>query len=384
MTRDELDLAIVGAGIVGAACAFAAANEGLRVAIVDSGPPAGGTTSAGMGHVVALDSSPQVLALARYSQRLWREIGPHLPPSAGYRESGTLWIAGSEEELQIAERRSETLHAAGIPAERLDPEEIAVMEPLLREGLHGGLLVPEDLLVDPPAATRYLLDIVRDRGGRIELGRTVRAIRPGRIEGDLGFELRARGVVNAAGVRAPELTPRVPIAPRKGHLLHLQGGRERIRHQVVELRYGAGVRSSEPVAVAFNLHPRADGSVLVGASRETGPRDGAVDPAVVERLRAKVREFAPRLDSWPTLGAWTGLRPASADHLPWIGPWPEEPGVWLATGHEGLGVTAALGTGRLLVDQFLGRPTAIPAEPYRPTAERIARTASGPAPEDAR
>jgi len=379
MTDDALDLAIVGAGIVGAACAYAAVEDGLRVAVVDARAPASGTTATGMGHVVVLDSSPAELALTRYSQRLWAELGPHLPPGAGFRSLGTLWLATTEAEVAAAERKARALHGVGIPAEVLDAEEVAMTEPMLRDGLAGGLLVPEDLLVDPPSAARYLLEIVRSKGGRIISGRAVRRVEPGALLGDDGLELRARGIVNAAGVRAPDLDPRIPIAPRKGHLVRLAGGRGRLRHQVVELGYATGVGSDDPVSIALNLHPRADGSVLVGASREWGVVDPAVDPAIVARLRARAQEFAPGLGAWSEVDAWTGFRPASRDHLPWIGPVPDAPGVWIAAGHEGLGVTEALGTGRLLVDQFAGRTPSIPPEPYRPSEARLEAARRRPA-----
>lgn len=378
MTELEVDLAIVGAGIVGAACAYRAVEEGLRVGVVEAGEPAAGTTSAGMGHIVALDGSPEELVLTRYSQRCWAELGPRLPPGAGFRSSGTLWVARSGAELATAEAKAERFHRAGIPAEILDSEELVLMEPMLREGLAGALLVPEDLLVDPAAATRHLLEVVREKGGRVWTGTRVRAIRPGGIEAGEELQLRARGVVNAAGVRAPELSPGLPIVPRKGHLVRLAGGRGRVRHQIVELGYGAGIRSPDPVSIALNLHPRADGSVLVGASREWAGDDPRVDPAVVERLLGRVREYAPALADWPVTGARTGFRPATPDHLPWIGPMPGAPGLFVAAGHEGLGVTEALGTAHLVVDAFLRRVPAIPIEPYLPRPERAVAPPPGP------
>jgi len=378
MTELDVDLAVVGAGIVGAACAHAAAEEGLRVAVVEAVAPAAGTTSAGMGHIVVLDGSPAELALTRYSQRLWAELGPRLPPGVSFRSEGTLWIARSEEDLRTAESKAERLHGARIPAELLDGEELAMMEPLLRDGLAGALLVPEDLLLDPIAATQALLEQVRERGGQVVAGAVVRRTAPGRLEGDHGLVVRARGIVNAAGVRAPELTPGLPIAPRKGHLVLLARGRGRIRHQVVEIGYGAGVRSAEPVSVAMNLHPRADGSVLVGASREWAGFDGSVDPRVVDRLLAKVREFAPPLSEWPRAGTRAGFRPATPDHLPWIGRMPDAPDLLVAAGHEGLGVTESLGTARLVLDAFLDRASPIPPEPYRPDAGRLAQSFSVP------
>jgi glycine/D-amino acid oxidase-like deaminating enzyme len=63
---------------------------------------------------------------------------------------------------------------------------------------------------------------------------------------------------------------------------------------------------------------------------------------------------------------WTGFRPATPDKLPLIGRWPEVPGLWIAAGHEGLGITTSLGTAAILADLIAGREPAIDASPYAP------------------
>jgi glycine/D-amino acid oxidase-like deaminating enzyme len=75
----------------------------------------------------------------------------------------------------------------------------------------------------------------------------------------------------------------------------------------------------------------------------------------------------PGLGKLSAIRAWTGLRAATPDSLPLIGPHPDEPGLFLATGHEGLGITTSLGTGELLADLILWRPSVIPPEPYLPS-----------------
>src|SRR5579862_8155614 len=87
------DIVIVGAGIVGAACANACAAGGLRALVVDQGCIGGGVTSAGMGHLVVMDDSPAQLALTHYSCKLWRELRPALPQAVEFEECGTLWVA---------------------------------------------------------------------------------------------------------------------------------------------------------------------------------------------------------------------------------------------------------------------------------------------------
>src|SRR5580700_2134476 len=99
------DVVVVGAGIVGAACADEFARRGLRVAIVDRAFVGSGATAAGMGHIVVMDDSDAQFALTRYSQRLWQELRPELPDDVEYEECGTIWVAANEEELIEVRRK---------------------------------------------------------------------------------------------------------------------------------------------------------------------------------------------------------------------------------------------------------------------------------------
>ena len=129
------DVIIIGAGIVGCACAREFAKAGLRVAVIERDLPNGATTAAGMGHVVVLDDSPAQLALTRYSRSLWRELVPELPASAEYEPRGTIWIAADEEELAEVHVKQATYAAAGIRSFVLSAKELAAEEPNLRSGL---------------------------------------------------------------------------------------------------------------------------------------------------------------------------------------------------------------------------------------------------------
>src|SRR6266436_1075897 len=97
--NSSFDLIIVGAGIVGAACAAECARVGFKVLVVDRGPIGGGTTAAGMGHIVVMDDSEAQFALGAYSRRLWIEQRPQLPRAVEYDDCGTLWVAADAEEM---------------------------------------------------------------------------------------------------------------------------------------------------------------------------------------------------------------------------------------------------------------------------------------------
>ena len=213
------DVIIVGAGIVGAACARALARDGMRVTIVDAAMIGGGTTAAGMGHVVVMDDNPAQLALTQYSRELWQELADELPEDCEFDSCGTLWVAEDDEELSAAREKQAVLRKHGVCAELLDAQQLAEAEPQLRPGWRAAWC---------SRTTWSSIRLALPGGWSIKPGR--RALRFASIArvvslgGDHvmladGTRLAAGCVVNAAGTAAPRLTPGVPIRPRKGHLV---------------------------------------------------------------------------------------------------------------------------------------------------------------------
>lgn len=361
------DAIVVGAGIVGAACAAALADDGHRVLVLDAGFAAGGTTAAGMGHLVVMDDSPEQLALTTYSSRLWAELANVLPATAEYERRGTIWIAEADDQLQILSDKALRYVRAGIRCEVLDPRSLADAEPFLRPGLAGGLLVPLDGVVYQPLATLHLLEAARARGATTREATSVEAIIPHGVRLSDGAALHADVVVNAAGASAARFVAELPVVPRKGHLVITDRYPGLCSHQLVELGYLASAHEMTSESVAFNLQPRATGQVLIGSSRELVGWDASVNRRIVRLMLERARAFMPALADASLLRIWTGFRPATLDKLPLIGPWEALPGLWIAAGHEGLGITMALGTARLIADLIAGRETAIDAAPYAPS-----------------
>lgn len=360
------DVAIAGAGIVGAACALECVQRGLRTAVVEPGIIGGGTTAAGMGHIVVMDDSPAQLALTRYSQQLWRSLAPQLPASVEFDACGTLWIAADDEEMAEVRRKHAVYAQAGVPTEILDAEALAAAEPHLRRPLAGALLVSEDAVLYPPGAAAWLMKQAVELGAVLFDGRAVVSAGKGFVQLDGGAELNATYIVNAAGAGAPRLTPGLPIRKRKGHLVVTDRYPGFVRHQLVELGYLKSAHSVTTDSVAFNVQPRRTGQIILGSSRQFDAEDSAVDRRILSAMIDRARAYMPEIGSLETIRAWTGFRAATPDKLPLIGPWPGDASLWLATGHEGLGITTSLGTAKLLADAFTGQQSAISIEPYLP------------------
>ncbi len=360
------DAIVVGAGVVGAACAEALAAAGLSVTVLESRFAAGGATAAAMGHLVVMDDSEAQFALTRLSRDLWTRRAGEMPPGCEDERTGTLWIAATEDELALVGNKAAFYRERGVDVAELDGGALAREEPNLRPGLAGALLVPDDRVVYPPNAARWLLSRAAARGARLVEGAEVSAIHGRRVATRTG-DLEAACVVNATGAAAPLLTPGLPVAPRKGHLVITDRYPGFCRRQLVELGYLRSAHGASNESVAFNLQPRATGQMLLGSSREFAGFDASIRPAIRARMVLRALEYAPALAALSAIRTWTGFRPATPDNLPLIGAWPETPGLFVATGHEGLGITTALGTARLVADAVLGRTSPIDPAPYRPT-----------------
>jgi glycine/D-amino acid oxidase-like deaminating enzyme len=139
-----------------------------------------------------------------------------------------------------------------------------------------------------------------------------------------------------------------------------------VRHQIVELGYLKSAHSVGTDSVAFNVQPRKTGQILIGSSRQYTAEGTEINTPILQRMLQRTLDYMPGLGQLAVTRCWAGHRAATPDKLPLIGPTPDHAKIWLATGHEGLGITTSLGTGKLLADMLLGRPTTIPAEPYAP------------------
>lgn len=358
------DLIVVGAGIIGASCADEAAAAGLRVAIVEPGPIGGGATACAMGHLVAMDDDPAELALARYSLQQWEEFVDL--PEAEFSRCGTLWVARTDHEAGAIAARVARLAASGGEAHAVDAHTLYELEPELAPGLCGGMLVPGEAVVYPPRMARYLVQRAQRRGARMYAGRAARQLGRTLVTLDDGTRLAGPTLI-ATGCALPALLPQLPLRPRKGHLVITDRYPALLRHQVLELGYADSAHGAADSSVAFNVQPRPNGQVLIGSSREFDAADSAISLSMLRRMLERAFTFMPALRRLQAVRAWTGFRPATPDGRPYLGAVPGHADLWVAAGHEGLGVTTALGSARLLLDLILDRTPAIDPSAYAPS-----------------
>nr|WBO81456.1 FAD-binding oxidoreductase [Streptomyces sp. SBE_14.2] len=381
--RLTCDVVVVGAGMVGAACAWYATRAGLDVVLVDRGPVAGGTTGAGEGNLLVSDKEPgPELDLALLSLRLWAGLAEEFGPAVEYEAKGGLVVAPTPDGLAALERLAAAQRAAGVAAEAVVGEELYDFEPHLAPGLPGGVLYPQDSQVMPALAAAVL---ARASGARLLTGHIVTDIlrTPGGavrgVRTDRG-DLHAPAVVNATGTWGGDVAAlagvHLPVLPRRGFVLVTEPLPRLIRHKVYAADYVADVASdSAALQTSPVVEGTAAGPVLIGASRERVGFDRAFSLPVVRALAAGATRLFPVLSDVRALRSYAGFRPYLPDHLPAIGADPRVPGLHHACGHEGAGIGLAPATGHLITQELTGRTPELPLTPFRP--DRF------PAPEEA-
>jgi D-hydroxyproline dehydrogenase subunit beta len=366
------EVAVVGAGIVGAATAWELHARGIDVALLDRGEVSSGTTGLGEGNVLASDkdAGPE-LDLTVAGLGVYDELEERLGELARIRRKGAL-IVHRDGATWAAEPAR--LRRLGVEARLVDPDELRAMEPELTGAIAGASFFPGDLQCAPRAIARALAAQLP----RVHTETEVRAMQTanGRVTAldTTAGRLPCAAAVIAAGPWSRALAEAVgatlPLEPRKGQLVRLRAADRDprfIRHKVVEAGYLASVSSAEAgLQVTTVLETTWEGDVLVGSSRERRGFDLEVDTTVSQAMLDRAAALMPGLRGLPVDAAWAGLRPWLPDHLPAIGPVGAVDGLWINTGHEGAGVALGPVSGRLLAQLYAGEPRLLDPAPFAP------------------
>ncbi|MFI1106407.1 NAD(P)/FAD-dependent oxidoreductase [Streptomyces physcomitrii] len=398
-TRSPVTRAVVvGAGIVGAACARELARAGCAVTLVDRGGAASGTTAHGEGNILLSDKGPgPELELARLSRALWplvlAEIAESTPRGAAlvraveWEPKGGLVVATTEAGAAGLARFAAGQRAAAVRSEALDPAQTAAAEPFLTRAHRAVLHYPEDAQVQPAAAATALLADARAAGARLRTGCEVLGARTrgGRLTAlrTTAGPLEADLFVNAAGPWAGSVAARlgapVDVRPRRGDVLVTTPQPPTVFHKVYDADYVGAVGSDDSgLQTSAVVESTRAGSLLLGSSRRRVGFDDRLRPEVLAAIAAKAIRLFPALAAVPVMRAYGGFRPYVPDHLPVIGADPRLTGLWHAGGHEGAGIGLSLGTARLLRALVLGAPAPLDPEPFRVDRPAVLGTA-GPA-----
>ncbi|MEO3872193.1 FAD-dependent oxidoreductase [Nonomuraea sp. B12E4] len=371
-TPQTVDVAVVGAGIIGASCAFHLARRGVRVAVLESYEgPAMGSSGRSFAGVRAQWTDPVNIRLSWAGIQTYRDFATLHGVDAGYRPLGYLLLVPEDRwAAQLA--AVELQRSLGVAVEVLSPEEAQRHASFVPDGIGGCTWGPGDGVVDPHLVTATYLAMARDLGASVSYRREVVSVdrRDGRWElATAQGRVRARQVVNAAGGWAGELAAlaglRVPV--------------RHVRRMVFAGAQGAVERPSPmTIDVASGFFLRGEGARLLLGRANPAEAPGyttRIDWDWLEHVLASgVRRF-PWLAEVPIdpTASWAGTYEITPDHLPFLGAMPGAPGWINACGFSGHGVMQAPAVGRLIAEEAVdGRAHSIDIDALR--IERLAET----------
>ncbi|HEY7192468.1 MAG TPA: glycine oxidase ThiO [Gemmatimonadales bacterium] len=337
------EVLVAGGGIIGAACARALAQRGLKVAVCEPGPDPAAASAASAGILgPQIERTDEALrALGLRARDLYDTLGVALADSTGidiglWRE-GIASLAFDEAEAERLREAVADQRQAGLRCDWLEAADVAERFPAAAPCL-GAMFAPEDGAVDAPALTRAL------RADAQRLGTRTFVTRVNRINTILGRvtgveipagKIKAEHVVIAAGAWSTQIDhlPRhLPVEPVRGQMA------------------AAPWPDNMPRTVLYYDHGYVlarSGEAIFGSTMERVGFDGSVTQAGIAEITASARRMIPQLPPEPTR-TWAGLRPLTPDGRPIVGPDPDVRGLWYATGHGRNGVLLAGLTGEII------------------------------------
>lgn len=340
-------VAVVGGGVIGAACARAAAERGLRVALFAPGPDAAAASAASAG-MLATQNEPlddRLLPLAVRSRNLYAPLAAALKDTTGidigFRRTGIATVAFAEGEAAVLQDRATAQQLSGLRCDWLQTAQLHERWPGTAPEALGALFAPEDGCLDPVALTAALQADARRLGATVVPEGVVRvASTRGRASGVVTAHstVPAEQIVIAAGAWSPQIggMPRsLPIQP--------------VRGQLVATAWPDGV----PSVILYHGHgyllPRGPEAIL-GSTMEWVGYDARTTAQGVADVREAAERLCPALARLPARRVWAGLRPMTPDGHPILGADPDMAGLWYATGHGRNGILLAAITGEILGD----------------------------------
>lgn len=368
-STSAFDLVVVGAGVIGLSVAWRAAQRGLRVVVLERDRPGAGSSGVAAGMLApvseALLTEQPLLRLGLASAASYPQFVAELEDASGvnsgYYRSGTLLAARDADDAEALGRELALRTRLGLSVARLRGSEARRLEPALAPSLRLALEIPDDHAIDPRRLTSALAIGLARAGGelrnRVEVARV--AVAHGRVTGLVlpgGETLSAENVVLATGAWAVDGLPEsavVRMRPVKGQIMRMRDpSGPGLLKRVVRMRGGYIV-------------PRGDGRYVLGATMEERGFDTTVTAGAVYELLRDSIELVPGLSELVLEEVGSGLRPASPDNAPLIGPG-AIPGLHWAAGHYRHGVLLAPITAEGVVRMLAGEEPGQVLAPFTP------------------
>jgi glycine oxidase len=356
--RESTDVVIVGGGAIGLACAWRAAQRGLRVRVLERDRPGAGASGVAAGMLAPVGEASwgedAFLALALRSHELWPAFAEELAGACGREVGliaiGALHVAFDRDEAEELRRRFELMGSLGLDAEWLRASACRELERGLAPGVTGGVYAPHEAALDPRALVAALR-VAAERSGAEVIegaevrqlvweGEIVRGVRTAdRAEHRAASVVLAAGAWSGAGLLPAELRP--PVRPVKGQILTVRGAvAEPLCERIV-------------VTERVYIVPRDDGRIVIGATVEELGFDVRVTAGGVHELLREAYRALPDVGELELVETLAGLRPGTPDNAPLVGR-SGVGGLLLATGHFRNGILLAPVTAAAIADLLTG------------------------------
>ncbi|KAM7527495.1 hypothetical protein LguiB_030905 [Lonicera macranthoides] len=410
------DVVIVGAGIIGLTIARQFLLESdLSVAVVDAAVPCAGATGAGQGYIWLVHKTPEndKWELIMRSRRLWEKFAESIQLQGmnpleilGWKKTGSMLVGRTFNESVMLKKKVEQLSEAGLRAEFLSTSDLMVEEPALMVGKEGGAaFLPDDYQIDAKRTVSFIQKVNRQYTPEGRYVEYYHEPATSLVRSGSSGEVRAvktskntlyskKAVVIAAGcwtgslihdlIRDSSIQLDVPVKPRKGHLLVIENFKSlELNHGLMEAGYvdhlaamkstvsdSESVHDAQTLSISMTATMDAFGNLVLGSSRQLVGFNTEIDESIINHIWERAGEFFPTLSKL-SLGDFTksrevrvGLRPYMPDGKPVISPVPGLSNLFLAAGHEGEGLSLALGTAEMVADMVVGNPVKVDHAPF--------------------
>jgi glycine/D-amino acid oxidase-like deaminating enzyme len=375
----SFDVIVIGAGVIGSSVAYHLVKKGLEVALIEKGGVASGTSSRCDAVALICDKKPGIDTEIGYASiQMFKQLAKEFSVDFEFSSRGSLYVCETEKELEIAGDYVSEQAKDGYDMRMVDRNELQEIEPYLADDLAGGIWTEVDSSMNPYKLCYAFVEEGKKLGLQVYDYHAVQNITlddKGRVESvvtDRG-NFKTKRIVNCAGVRSPKIAEMVgvhiPIKPRKGMVLISEKTSLKVASQKVH-EFGYMLSKFEDINfkrnvselvekhnVAFTIEPTDANNYLVGGHRAFRGFDIRSEIEVMRAIAERAIRFLPILKELNCIRAYAGVRPWVEDHLPIVSEVEEVPGFYMASGHEGDGISMSPITGRMVAQLITGEPT---------------------------
>ncbi|MFQ3903440.1 FAD-dependent oxidoreductase [Staphylococcus sp. 50Mo3-1] len=375
---DSFDAVVIGGGIIGSSVAYYLSKEGYSVALVEKGDIASGTSSRCDAVALICDKKPGMDTEIGYrSIQLYKELAKEFSFDFQFSTRGSLYVCETEQELEIARTYVNQQRANGYDMKTVSHEELPDIERHLANDLAGGVWTETDSTMNPYLVCYAFIEEAKKYGLTVFTNEEVKEITQGPNGSVEAVKTSTKTiytntVVNCAGVWASKIGAlvniNIPIRPRKGLILVTEKTKNIVHQKVHE--FGYMLSKFEDISykrnvsdlvernnIAFTIEPTEANNYLVGGHRDFTGYDTSTDHEVMKGIAERATRFLPILKNVNCIRAYAGIRPWVVDHLPIISEVDEVPGYYIASGHEGDGISMAPITGKMMTELISQKST---------------------------